>query len=109
MGLKEELLFTGRAYRYASSTKKTPEKQDCVYGIRKESDIPDENLFSSTNKVSKKVIVYAAISWYGVTKITMVSKLTKKAIADICIRSCFLHKDWIFAQDGGPSHRSHLV
>ena len=46
----------------------------------------------------------------------MVSKLTKKTISDICVRSCFFleekvvkRDDWIFAQDGAPSHRSHLV
>ena len=34
----------------------------------KKSDVPDENLFASTNKMSSKVIVSAAISWYGATK-----------------------------------------
>ena len=33
---------------------------------------------------------FAAISWYDVTKITIVSKLTKTTIPDTCIRSCFL-------------------
>ena len=58
---------------------------------------------------------FAAISWYDVTKITIVSKLTKTTIADTCIRSCFLlqkkivkREDWIFAQDGGPSHRGFI-
>ena len=46
----------------------------------------------------------------------MVSKLTKKTIADICMRKLFPNTervvkrdDWIFSQDGAPSHRSHLV
>ena len=34
----------------------------------KKSDVPDENLFASKNKMSRKVIVSAAISWYGTTK-----------------------------------------
>ena len=38
------------------------------YGKGKKSDIPDENLLSSTNKMSKKVMVSATILWYGVTK-----------------------------------------
>ena len=43
-------------------------QNDCVYGKGKKSDIPDENLLSSTNKISKTVRVSAAISLYGVTK-----------------------------------------
>ena len=43
-------------------------QNDRVYGKGKKSEIPDANLFSSTNKMSKKVMVSAAISWYGVTK-----------------------------------------
>ena len=39
-----------------------------VYGKRKKSDIPDENLLSSGKKMAIKVMVFAAISWYGVTK-----------------------------------------
>ena len=39
-----------------------------VYGKGKKSDVPDENLFASTNKISKKVKVSDAISWYGTTK-----------------------------------------
>ena len=40
-----------------------------VYGKGKKSDVPDENLFASTNKMSRKVMVSAAISWYGATKL----------------------------------------
>ena len=43
-------------------------QNNCVYGKRKISDIPDENLLCSTNKMSKKVIVSVAIFRYGVTK-----------------------------------------
>ena len=32
------------------------------------SDVPDEDLLASTNNISKKVMVSAAISWYGATK-----------------------------------------
>ena len=39
-----------------------------VYDKRKKSDIPDENLLSSTKKMATKVMVFAEISWYGVTK-----------------------------------------
>ena len=40
-------------------------QNDRVYGKGKKFDIP---LLSSTNKMSKKVIVFTAISWNGVTK-----------------------------------------
>ena len=39
-----------------------------VYGKGKKSDVPDENVFASTNKISRKVMVSAAISWYGASK-----------------------------------------
>ena len=44
---------------------------DLVYGKGKKSDIPDENLLSSTNKMSKKVMVSAMISWYGLTNLIL--------------------------------------
>ena len=34
----------------------------------KKSDVPNENLFASVNKMSRKVLVSTAISWYGATK-----------------------------------------
>ena len=40
----------------------------------KKSDVPDENLFASTNKMSKKVIVSAAISWYVATKLSFLNE-----------------------------------
>ena len=42
-------------------------KNDRGYGKGKKSDVPDGNLFASTNKMSRKVMVSAAIYWYGVT------------------------------------------
>ena len=38
-------------------------QNDRVYGKGKKYDVPDENLFASTNKVSRKVMVPAGISW----------------------------------------------
>ena len=43
-------------------------QNDRVYVKEKKCDVPDENLFASTNKMSRKVMVSAAISWYGSTK-----------------------------------------
>ena len=44
-------------------------QNDQVYGKRKKSNVPDENLFASTNKMSKKVMVSTAISWNSTTKL----------------------------------------
>ena len=49
-------------------------QNDHVYAKGKKSDIPDESLLSSTNKMSRKVMVSAAILWYGVTKPFFVNK-----------------------------------
>ena len=43
-------------------------QNDRVCGKGKKSDIPDENLLSSTNKMFEKVMVSAAILWYDVNK-----------------------------------------
>ena len=59
---------------------------DCVYGKGKKSDIPDEYLLSSTNKMSKKVIVSAVISWYGVTKPFFVNNNGIKVNKENCCR-----------------------
>ena len=42
-------------------------RNDWVYGKGKKSDVPDENLFASM-KMSRKVMVSTAISWYSTTK-----------------------------------------
>ena len=44
-------------------------QNDQVYRKGKISDVPDENLFASTNKMSGKLMVSAAISWYDATKL----------------------------------------
>ena len=43
-------------------------QNDRVYRKVKKSDVPDENLFASTNNMSRKVMVSVAISWCGATK-----------------------------------------
>ena len=49
-------------------------QNDQVYVKGKKSDVPDENLFASTNKMSRKVMVSDAIFWYGTTKPFAVNK-----------------------------------
>ena len=50
-----------------------------VYRKGKNYDIPGENLFASTNKMSIKVLVSATISWYGATKPFFVNENSVKA------------------------------
>ena len=95
-------------------------QNDRVYGKEKKSDIPDKNLHSSTNKISKKVMLSVAISWYGLTKPFFVNSNGIKVNAEnYCghlrkelfptIEKVVKCDDWIFAQDGAPSCRFHLV
>ena len=69
-------------------------QNDRVYGKGKKSDVPDENLFASTNKMSRKVMVSAAISWYGATKLFFVNengiKVNKENYCKHLKNSCFL-------------------
>ena len=44
-------------------------QNDQVYGKGKTSDVPDENLFASTIKMSRKIMVSTAISRYSATKL----------------------------------------
>ena len=91
-----------------------------VYFKGKKSDVPDENLCHPTNKQSKKVMVSAALTWYGVTKPFFVNKkglkINGKSYRDHLkkqlfpeINKVYPRNDWIYLQDGAPSHRSNLV
>ena len=92
---------------------------DRVYKGKK-SDIPDENLPSLTNKMSKKVMEPAAISWYGVIKHFLVNDNGIKVNKDsyclhlrkeqfLAIEKIVKRDDWILAQDGALSHGSHFA
>ena len=74
----------------------------------KKSDVPDKNLFTSTNKMSRKVMLSAAISWCGATKTFFVNengiKVNKENYCKHLKRKLFpaikklaKHDDWIFA------------
>ena len=89
-------------------------------GEEKKSDIFHENQFSLTKRMFQKVIVSAAISWYGVTKPFFINKngvkinrgnycqhFLKKLFSTIEI--AVKRDDWIFAQDKALFHQSHLV
>ena len=61
-------------------------QNDRVYGKGKKSDVPDGNLFASTNNMSRKVMVSAAISWYGATKPFFVNENGIKVNKKNCCR-----------------------
>ena len=95
-------------------------KNDRVYGKGKKSDVPNENLFASMNKLSKKVKVSSAISWYGATKPFFGNKNSIKINKEnyckhlqkqlfSAIKKLVKLSDWIFTQDSAPSHPSNLV
>ena len=69
-------------------------QNDRVYGKGKISDVPDENLFASTNKMSRNVMVSAAIFWYDATKPVFVNengiKVNKENYCKHLKNSCFL-------------------
>ena len=95
-------------------------ENDRTYGKGKKSNISDKNLLSSANKMSKKVMVSATISWYGITKPIFVEnngiKVNKENYCRHLRKEFFpaiekvvKRDDCIFAQDGASSHRFHLV
>ena len=63
----------------------------CVHGKGRKSDIPDENLPSSTNKMFKNAMISAAILCYDVTKTFFINNIAIKVnienFSDICARS----------------------
>ena len=90
-------------------------QNDQVCGKGKKSNVPDENLFVSTNKISRKVIVPTAISWYSTMKPFFVNENGIKVNKENCckhlkkqlfpaIKKLVKHNDWIFVQDSAPSH-----
>ena len=95
-------------------------QNDRVHRKGKKSDVPDENLIQSTNKMSRKVMLSAAISWYGATKPVFVNengiKVNKENYCKHLKKQLFpasknlvKRDDWISVQDSALSHRSNLV
>ena len=90
-----------------------------VYGKEKKSDIPDENLLSLTNNMSKKAVVLTVVSWCSVIKPFVNNNGISTSKECYCwhlhkelfpaIEKVVIRDDWIFAQDWVPSHQSHSV
>ena len=95
-------------------------QHDRGYHKGKKKNVPDENLFHPSNHQSVKVMVSAALTWYGVTKPIFVGQkglkvnpqnykrhLQKELFP--AIKKVYPRKDWIFIQDSATSHTSNLV
>ena len=98
----------------------TNSQNNRVYRRGNKSNVPEENLFHPTKKLCKKLMVSACVSWYGATKPFFVNEkglkvngvryhkhLQKDLIP--AIEKVVKRDDWMFVQDGAPSHRSKLV
>ena len=91
-----------------------------VYHKGKKADIPEKNLCHEGNRQTEKVMVSAALTWYGVTKPFFVNRRGVKVNGQNylqhlkkelfpAINRVYPRNDWIYVQDGAPSHRSNLV
>ena len=90
-----------------------------VYFKGKKKDVPVQNLFHEGNRQTKKVMVSAALTWFGVTKPFFVNRrglkvdgpnyvkhLDKELFP--AIKKIYPRDDWTFVQDGAPSHQSNI-
>ena len=86
-----------------------------VYFKGKKSDVPAKNLSHESNSICEKVVVSAALTWYGVTKTFIVKVNGPSYLRHLekqlfpAIRMIYPREDWIYIQDGAPSHTSKLV
>jgi len=94
-------------------------QNDRVYGFRKK-EIDPSRLYHETSRFSKKVMVSAGISWEGKTQIHFINTKTAKVNSESYInllnngllpdcRRLYPDEDYIFQQDGAPSHTSRLT
>ena len=91
-----------------------------MYFKGQKKDVPRDNLFHPSNRQSVKVMVSAALTWYGVTRPTFVNRKGLKVNAVNyknhlkrelfpAIKKVYPRNDWIYIQDGATSHTSNLV
>ena len=94
-------------------------QNDIVYGHKKK-EIPVGRLYHETSRFSKKVMVSAGVSMRGKTKIHFIdtsktkvnSECYIKLLDDIRLPDCrtlYPDNDFIFQQDGAPSHTSKIT
>ena len=94
-------------------------QNDRVYG-KKKSEIPQARLYHETSRFTKKVMVSAGVSWNGRTNIHFIDtnkvkvnsesyiQLLEEGLLPDC-RRLYPNEDFIFQQDGAPSHTSRVT
>lgn len=94
-------------------------KNDVVYGVTKK-DIPVSRLYHETSRFSKKIMVSAGVSHNGKTKLHFIDttetkvnsvrymELLDNGLLPDC-RRLYPLNDYIFHQDGAPSHTSKIT
>jgi len=94
-------------------------QNDRVYGSKKR-DISADRLYRETSRFSKKLMVSAGISWLGKTRIHFIDTAKTKVNSESYInlldngllpdcRRMYPNNDYIFQQDGAPSHTSRVT
>ena len=85
-----------------------------------QKDIPSFRLYHETSRFTKKVMVSAGVSWNGKTDIHFIDtnktnvnsesyiKLLDDGLLPDC-RRLYPENDFIFQQDGAPSHTSNAT
>ena len=94
-------------------------QNDRVFGTCKK-EIPSSRLYHETSRFTKKVMVSAGVSWNGKTDIHFIDtnktkvnsesyiKLLDDGLLPDC-RRLYPENDFIFQQDGAPSHTSNAT
>ena len=98
----------------------TNRQNNRVYFKGKKRDVPPPNLYSERKGQCKKLMVSAAVTWFGATKPFFVNEkglkvdsiryrahLQKELFP--AIRKVYKKDDWFFIQDGAPSHTAKIT
>ena len=94
-------------------------QNDIVYGHKKK-EIPVSQLYHETSRFRKKVMVSAGVSMRGKTRIHFIVKSKTRVNSECYIkllddnllpdcRTLYPDNDFIFQQDGAPSHTSRIT
>ena len=94
-------------------------QNDVLYGHKKK-EIPGDRLYHETSRFSKKLMVSAGVSMRGKTRIHFIDTSKTKVNSEFYIkllddnllpdcRTLYPVNDFIFQQDGAPSHTSRIT
>ena len=98
----------------------TNRQNNRVYFNGPKKDVQPERLYSKGNKFSKKVMVFAVITWKGVRQTFLIggngikvngASYLKHLCDDLIptVEAMNPNKDFTFVQDSAPSHRANQV